>query len=120
MKSKSLSIAKQFLGKTITAKIDRSLGTKHPKWDWSYPINYGFVPNTRAPDGKELDVFILKVEKPLKEFTGHVVAIIHRTNDDDDKLIVIPEKEEITDQEIENLIKFQEKWFKHTIIRNED
>ena len=45
------------------------------------------------------------------------MAIIHRLNDDDDKLIVIPDGENITDQEIENLTNFQEQFFKHTIVR---
>jgi len=38
--------SKKFLNKIVTVKIDRALGSKHPKFDYIYPINYGFIPNT--------------------------------------------------------------------------
>ena len=117
MKSESLILAKQYLGKKVLVKVDRKLGEKHPKWDWSYPVNYGFVPGVIAPDGEELDAYILMVDKPVEEFEGEVVAIVHRTENDDDKLIVVPVGESITDEEIEKAVEFQEKWFKHVIVR---
>jgi len=117
MESKSLQLSKQYLGKKVLVKVDRKLGDKHPKWDWSYPVNYGFVPGVLAPDGEELDAYILKVNEPVEEFEGEVVAIVHRTEDDDDKLVVVPEGETISDDEIEKLVEFQEKWFKHEIVR---
>lgn len=70
-----------------------------------------------APDGEELDAYVLKIDKPLKKFTGKVIAIIHRHDDDDDKLVVIPENQTISDEEIEKLLEFQEKWYKHKIVR---
>ena len=52
------------------------------------------------------------VNEPLKEFRGLCVAIIHRLNDDDDKLIVVPEKlKNISDKEIQEATNFQEKYF---------
>ena len=36
----------KYLNKKVDIKIDRQLGTKHPKFDWLYPINYGFVAGT--------------------------------------------------------------------------
>lgn len=106
-----------FLGKVVTVKIDRPLGSKHPKYGDIYPINYGFVPNTKAPDGAELDVYILGEDKPLKEFTGTCIAIIHRTDDDDDKLIVCSSDKTFTDKQIEESTHFQEQRFKSEIIR---
>ena len=117
MESKSFVLAKDFLGKTVNVIIDRSLGSVHPKWNFEYPVNYGYIKDVIAPDGEELDAYILKIDQPLKEFKGKVVAIIHRLNDDDDKLIVIPENENITDEEIEKSVEFQEKFFKHEIYR---
>jgi inorganic pyrophosphatase len=117
MENKSLDIAKSFLDKKIEVVIDRQLGTTHPKWKFKYPVNYGYVPNTKAPDGEELDAYVLKVSKPLEKFIGRVVAIIHRLDDDDDKLVVIPDSEIITDKEINQLTDFQEKFFKNHIIR---
>jgi len=110
-------MAKSFLNKIVDVSIDKPMGCIYSKFKTLFEVNYGFIPNTLAPDGKELDAYVLKVDKPLKRFTGRVAAIIHRTDDDDDKLIVIPDGESITDDEIEKLVEFQEKWFKHQIFR---
>ena len=106
------------LGKIVTVKMDRPLGTKHPKFGFVYPVNYGFIPNTVSGDGEELDAYVIGPNVPLYTFTGLCCAIIHRTDDDDDKLIVVPDGRKITDKEIEEKTKFQEQWFKHTIIRS--
>lgn len=111
------SNAKLFLGKTVTVKMDRPLGTKHPKHGFTYTVNYGFIPDTVSGDGEELDAYVLNVNKPLDTFTGTCAAIIHRTNDNDDKLIVIPTGTTITNAAIEHQTAFQEQWFKHEIIR---
>lgn len=109
--------AKKYLNQIIRVKMDRPLGTKHPKHGFVYETNYGFIPNTISGDGEELDAYVLNVDKPMYEFTGRCVAIIHRTDDDDDKLIVIPDDTNITDEEIDIQTAYQEKWFKHIIIR---
>ena len=97
--------------------MDRPLGSKHPDWDLIYEVNYGYVPNTISGDGEELDCYVLGVNKPLDNFTGKCIAIIHRTNDNDDKLIIVPDGMNFTDEEIRNLTNFQEKYFKSIIIR---
>ena len=106
-----------YLGKTVTIKMDRPLGSKHPKNGLIYPVNYGYVPGTTAPDGEELDAYLLGVFEPVDEFTGKCIAYIHRTNDDDDKLIIVPEGVEYTDDQINALTEFQERFFKHEILR---
>jgi len=115
--SKSLKIAKQFLGKEVEIVIDRPIGSKHPKYGFVYEVNYGYLPNVKAPDGEELDAYYLGTEKPVEKATGIVKAIIHRLNDDDDKLVVMPRDVDFTDDEIEKAIMFQEKWFKDKILR---
>ena len=107
----------KYLNKTVTVKMDRPLGSKHPDWDLIYEVNYGFIPNTISGDGEELDCYVLGVDKPLDNFTGKCIAIIHRTNDNDDKLIIVPDGMNFTDEEIRNLTNFQEKYFKSIIIR---
>lgn len=97
--------------------MDRKLGDVHPKWGFTYPVNYGFIPGAIAPDGEELDAYVLKVDVPAEEYEGEVVAIVHRTDNDDDKLVVVPTGETITDEEIDKMTEFQEKWFKHEIVR---
>ena len=91
---------KDYLGKTITVKMDRPMGSRHPKWNFIYPVNYGFIENTISGDGEELDAYVLGVDEPLDEFTGTVIAIIHRTNDNDDKLVVTSKNKNFTDEEI--------------------
>ena len=117
MKSKSLILAKSYLNQIVEVSIDKPMGCIYSKFKTYFEVNYGFIPNTLAPDGKELDAYVLKVDKPLDKFTGRVVAIIHRINDDDDKLVVIPDGQTIADEEIETLTHFQEQWFKHEIVR---
>ena len=75
------------------------------------------MPNTISGDGKELDCYILGVYKPLKEYNGKCIAVIHRVNDDDDKLIVVPEDKSFTDSEIRLLTDFQEMYYESIIIR---
>ncbi|MDP2741651.1 MAG: inorganic diphosphatase [bacterium] len=107
-----------FLGKNVTIKIDRPINSKHPRHGFVYEINYGFVPNTKAPDGEEIDAYLLGVAEPVKEFTGKCIAIIHREDDNDDKLVIVPKDfNDISDEEISKAINFQEKWFKSVIIR---
>lgn len=105
------------IGKEITVVMDRPLGSKHPKWDFYYPCNYGYIPNTISGDGEELDAYVLGEYKPLKTFTGIVKAIIHRVDDDDDKLVVMSAENNYTDDQIRAMTEFQEKFFKSEIIR---
>ncbi len=108
---------KKFLNQIVNVKIDRPMGSKHPKHCFIYPVNYGFIPNTISGDGEELDAYVLGVFEPLESFCGKVVAIIHRTNDDDDKLVVVPENKNYSDEQIRALTEFQEQWFKSIILR---
>ena len=108
----------KYLDKIIKVKIDRTLGSSHPKYpSHIYPVNYGYVPNTISGDGKELDCFILGEYEPLTEYKGKCIAIIHRINDNDDKLVIAPENMNFTDCEIRALTNFQERFFESEIIR---
>lgn len=106
---------KDYIGKIVEVKIDRVLGSKHPKHEFIYPLNYGYIPNTISGDGEELDCYVLGIFEPIKEFKGKCIAIIHRTNDD--KLIVVPEQSEYSNDAIDALVEFQERFFEHIIIR---
>lgn len=111
--------ARTYLNKIVSVKIDRPIGSRHPKYDYIYPVNYGYVPNTISGDGEELDCYVLGVFEPLKEFDGKCIALIHRVNDNDDKLIIVPKDREMDNKEIEALIEFQERFFKHQLIRKD-
>ncbi len=108
---------KEYLGKIVTVIMDRPLGSIHPKHGFIYEVNYGYIPNTVSGDGEELDAYVLGVHKPLGKFEGEVVAIIHRINDNDDKLVVMEKGKNYTDEQIRCLTEFQEQWFKSVIIR---
>ena len=115
--SKSLKLAKELLGKEVIVEFDRPLGSTHPKHGFTYEVNYGFIKGIIAPDGEDLDAYFLGTDKPLTEEKGIVIAIAHREDNDDDKLIVVPGGVDFTDEEIMEKINFQEKWFKTVIVR---
>lgn len=108
---------RKYLNTIVKVKMDRPLGIKHPKHGFIYPVNYGYIPNTVSGDGEELDAYVLGEHKPLDEFTGRVIAIIHRTNDNDDKLVVMADGRNYTDEQIRALTEFQEQYFESVIYR---
>ena len=112
--------SKDFLDKIVDVIIDKPLGSRHSEKypNHIYPVNYGYVPNTMSGDNEELDCYILGVFEPLETFQGKCIAIIHRTNDNDDKLIVVPEGRSYSNEEIRALTEFQERFFESEIIRN--
>lgn len=110
---------KDYIGKMLNVKIDRPFGSKHPKHGFIYPVNYGYLPNTVSGDNEEIDCYVLGVFEPINKFYGKCIAVIHRTNDDDDKLIITDGKN-YSDDAINALVEFQERYFEHIIIRKED
>ena len=109
--------SREYLNKNVKVIIDRKMGSRHPKHGFIYPINYGYIPNTISNDGEELDCYVLGVFEAINEFEGKCIAIIHRLNDNDDKLIVVPNNRGFSNKEIEALTEFQERFFEHEIIR---
>lgn len=115
-----MSYSTQFLNKIVTVKMDRPMGTRHPRIPEIYYIqNYGYIPGVKAPDGEDLDAYVLGALEPLEEFTGKCIAVIHRTNDEDDKLVVVPENTQYTDEQIKVLTEFQERFYKSVILRSD-
>ena len=109
----------EYLDKIVEVKIDRPIGSSHPDYqDHIYLVNYGYVPNTISGDGEELDCYILGEYKPLNEYKGKCIAVIHRLDDDDDKLIIAPENKSFTNSEIKLLTDFQEKFYTSEIVRS--
>ena len=106
--------------KFVKVIVDRPMGSVHPKHDdIIYPVNYGYVEGIIAGDGEEQDTYILGVDKPLKEFVGKVIAIIHRKDDVEDKWVVVPEGVQYTKDEIAEQVRFQEQYF-DTVIEMKD
>ncbi|MBR2730749.1 MAG: inorganic diphosphatase [Clostridia bacterium] len=105
------------LGQKVRVTVDRPLGSCHPQHEnLYYPINYGYIEETLAPDGEAQDAYILGVDQPLAEFEGIVIAVIHRTDDIEEKWVVAPEETSFTKEEIENAVRFQEQYFDSFVI----
>jgi len=117
MEVKIMVESKSYIGKLVEVTMDRPLGSKHPKYGFIYPVNYGYVPNTISGDGAELDCYVLGVFEPLDKFKGKCIAVIHRTNDNDDKLIIVPKEKDYSDDAIRALTEFQERFFESIIIK---
>lgn len=108
---------KEYLNKEVNVIVDRPLATKHTKHGFIYMLNYGYVPNTISGDGEEIDAYLLGKFESVSSSKGKVIAIIHRTNDDDDKLVVSVNGKNYSDDAIKALTEFQERYFKSVIIR---
>jgi len=110
-------IAMAFLNKEVAVAIDRPVGSRHPEWGFVYPVNYGYVPGVFGGDGEELDAYVLGVLQPLDCFEGVCIAVIHRTDDDDDKLVLVSPDQDCSDEQIRALTAFQERFFTSVILR---
>ena len=98
-------------GRTVDVVIDRPMGTTHPRFpDFVYPINYGYIPGTMAPDGHPIDAYVLGAEYPLKRCSAVVIAVIRRRDDVEDKLVVALSGE-WSKASISESTSFQEQWF---------
>lgn len=108
---------KVMIGKIVTVKVDRPLGSYHPEHkDIYYPINYGYVEGIIAPDAEEQDAYIIGIDTAVSEFTGKIIAIIHRYDDVEEKWVVGPENTIFTLEEIKKAVEFQEQYFESEII----
>lgn len=104
------------MGAIVTVTVDRPLGSYHPEHrEMYYPVNYGYIKGITAPDGEEQDAYILGVNKPVSEFTGKVIAVVHRYNDVEEKWVVAPEGKIFSAEEIKNQIAFQEQYFQSEV-----
>lgn len=104
------ALVKSYLGQTVTISIDRPIGHVHKK-DIVYPINYGYIPGVLGGDGEELDVYLLGVDHPVTEYTARIIAIVHRANDIEDKLVAAPHDLQLNAAQIAAGIHFQEKYY---------
>ncbi|MBO5356135.1 MAG: inorganic diphosphatase [Clostridia bacterium] len=106
------ALALSYLGKELEIKIDRPLGSTHPKHkNIVYPVNYGYIPNQIVGDGEELDVYLLGVNEPVSEYKAKIIAVIYRLNDNEDKLVACPSGISFTKEQIIEMVHFQEQYF---------
>ncbi len=108
----NLSLA-HWAGRRVTVEIDRPLGSRHPtEHDIVYPINYGFIPGTLAPDGHPVDVYVLNADGPLERCEATILAIVRRRDDVEDKLVATVASGAAWDAPaIRAAVEFQERFF---------
>lgn len=110
-------LIQSYLGKTVTVTIDRPIGFHHVTKGihLDYTVNYGFLPGIIGGDGEEQDVYILGIREPLESFTGPVIGVVRRTDDNEDKFVAAPEGMVLTAAQIAEEIYFVEKYFESTV-----
>lgn len=111
------NLIQSLLGKTVDVVIDRPIGHTHVTKGITlhYTINYGYLPGVIGGDGEEQDVYVLGVNVPLETFRGTIVAAIHRSDDNEDKLVAAPEGVSFTREQIAEATWFVEKYFDSTL-----
>ena len=107
----------RYLGKTVTVVIDRPIGYHHVTKGihLHYTVNYGFLPGVIGGDGEEQDVYILGVKEPLETFTGKIIGVVRRRDDNEDKFVAAPDDMAFTAEKIRQEIHFVEKYFESSI-----
>ncbi len=107
----------RMIGDIVCVTVDRPLGSYHPEYrDLYYPVNYGYIAGTMAPDGAAQDAYSLGVDRPVETFTGKIIAIVHRFDDVEEKWVVCPVEASFTKEEILEQIRFQEQYHRIEII----
>ncbi len=106
-------LIQSLLGKKVDVVIDRPIGHVHVTKGITlhYTVNYGYLPGVMGGDGEEQDVYILGVEEPLQQFTGSIIGVVRRADDNEDKLIAAPEGMIIRREQMAEAIHFVEQYF---------
>ena len=65
-------------------------------------------------------MYLLGVTEPVLNYTARVIAVIHRENDAEDKLVAVPEGMRFTRAQIEEYTAFQERYFQSVVILAEE
>ena len=80
--------------------IDRPKGSKHPQWpEIVYPLDYGYIENTKACDGNEIDAWVGNIGS--KNVTGIVITIDLYKRDTEVKVLL-----GLTNEEIDSVAEF--------------
>ena len=112
---------KSLIGMELDAIITRPIGTVHPRYkDIIYEVNYGVVKDFELKDGRDLKTYIVGESMPTElngTYHGKVLAILHRLNDENDRIIIAPIGRTLSDEEIISKTEFAEQYFVSEIIR---
>lgn len=82
--------------------------------DIKFEVNYGIVENEYDALGNPQEAYVLGIDRPLPFFDGRLIAIIHRTNDVENKWVI--SNIHYTKEEILEQVSFLEKYFNVEVI----
>ena len=102
-------LVESMLHKPVLVEIDRPIGYDHN--GIIYELNYGYTKRLVSPDGDYLDAYIIDDDFYSSSYFGEVIAIVHRKNDIEDKLIVGKKGQTISKEDLLKKINIQEKYF---------
>ena len=107
---------KSIIHKVVTVYVDRPMGCVHK--NIVYKLNYGYIKDIIAPDYEYQDAYIIDINEPIKtSCVGKVIAIIHRKDDIEDKLVVAANNKDYSIEQIKELTNFQEQFFDSEVIK---
>lgn len=111
------ALVQAYLGKTVEVVIDRPIGYVHYTKGITlhYTVNYGYLPGVIGGDGEEQDVYVLGVDEPVGKFTGKIIGVIRRSDDNEDKFVAAPEGMLLRAEQIAQAVYFVERYFESTI-----
>lgn len=108
------ALTADWIGRSITVEVDRPLGSTHPRHpDIRYPVNYGYIPGSSAPDASTRRVPPGR-RRTLEACRATVIALIRRRNDVEDKLVALPDGATAAGWDAEAIaraVEFQERFF---------
>lgn len=103
------------IGKKYRVNIIHPIGSVYEEnEDIKFEVNHGIVENEVDALGNPQEAYVLGIDKPLSYFDGRLIAIIHRTNDIENKWVISNihySKEEILEK-----VSFIEKYFNVEVI----
>ncbi len=117
VEQETLRLGRALLGTMVRVIVDRPMGSRHPSARYRYSVNYGYVPDTAGRGGAELDAYLLGPAGPVETGVGRCVAVVHREDQDHDKLVVVTGDREYTDAEILRMVAFRERHGRHRLVR---
>lgn len=79
-------MVKEYLNKIVEVKMDRPMGSRHPKKGFIYPVNYGYIPNTISGDGEELDAYVLGIHEQINDGIDGVLVDLNNLDDASKKI----------------------------------
>ena len=103
------------LGKYVRVKVVRPIGAKHPRFPFTYRLNYGFAQGVTGISGEAQGVYIMGIDHPVREFDGRVIAIVRRNNHKGIVWVAAPKSKHFIVNEICDAIDFAEGHYGYTL-----